>query len=140
MSVAGASYLGCKRLGAPQNRGSDDRCHPLKRAAACVAQITNGSMDWCCHWDLPSTALASPNPLQADPATLLYTPAAPHLTNAHPVNEVRAGLTPPFRSASKALTIDNGSSRYKGPDTAGSDKFRPDRATIIPPAARLPFR
>ncbi len=45
VSVAGASYLGCKRLGAPQNRGSDDRCHPLKRVAACVAQITNGSMD-----------------------------------------------------------------------------------------------
>jgi len=40
-------------------------------------------MDWCCHWDLPSTALASPNPLQADPATLLDIPAAPHLTNAH---------------------------------------------------------
>jgi len=50
-------------------------------------------MDWCCHWDLPSTALASPSPLQADPATLLDTPATPPLTNTDPVNEVRAGLT-----------------------------------------------
>ena len=95
---------------------------------------------WCCHWDLPSTALASPSPLQADPATLLDIPAAPHLTNAH--RQRGQGWTntrrsAPLRRRSQSIM---GSSRYKGPDTAGSDKFRPDRATIIPPAARLPFR